>query len=156
MLFISKTISQSLYFFIWSNRLELQTLLVFWRTPFSGCLFSATCFVIVSQFIFEMLTWMTCNDFLVTAYQIYLLTQWSQPCNTMVVVEDNPPPPSQTNLWGRVKVLYKPPIACSNNNAIVWSSLRAQTVLCGVMAPCYQGVGNKVPQLHTTQSEPLD
>ena len=34
-------------------------------------------------------------------------------------------------------------------------SLRAQTVLRGVGTPCY-GVGNKVPQLHATPSEPLD
>ena len=38
------------------------------------------------------------------------------------------------------------------------ASLREQTVLRGVVAPCYQfySVGNKVPQLHTTQSVPLD
>ena len=43
-------------------------------------------------------------------------------------------------------------------------SLRAQTVLRGVVAPCYQhhqphvvgGVEDKVPQLHAMQSEPLD
>ena len=38
-------------------------------------------------------------------------------------------------------------------------SLKAQTVLRGVVASCYQhydDVDNKVPQLHTTQSEPLD
>ena len=37
-------------------------------------------------------------------------------------------------------------------------SLRAQAVLSGVVAPCYQhgGVDNKVPQLHTTQSECLE
>ena len=36
--------------------------------------------------------------------------------------------------------------------------LRAQTVLCGVVVPCYQhsSVDDKVPQLHATQSEPLD
>ena len=33
-------------------------------------------------------------------------------------------------------------------------SLRAQTVLRGVVAPCYQH--HKVLQLHATQSEPLD
>ena len=32
------------------------------------------------------------------------------------------------------------------------SCLRGQTVLCGVVAPCY-GADNKVPQLHATQSE---
>ena len=32
----------------------------------------------------------------------------------------------------------------------------AQTVLCGVVAPCYQWLDNKVPQLHAMQSEPLD
>ena len=34
----------------------------------------------------------------------------------------------------------------------ILNSLRALTVLRGVVAPCY----NKVPQLHATQSEPLD
>ena len=37
---------------------------------------------------------------------------------------------------------------------------QAHTVLHGVVAPCYQnrygGVYNKVPQLHTMLSEPLD
>ena len=32
---------------------------------------------------------------------------------------------------------------------------RAQTVLCGVVAPCGD-VDNKVPQLQATQFEPLD
>ena len=41
------------------------------------------------------------------------------------------------------------------------SSLRAQTVLCGVVAPSYQhyhhgGVDNKVPELYATRSELLD
>ena len=42
------------------------------------------------------------------------------------------------------------------------TSLRTQTVLCGVVTPCYQhhyqhgGVNNKVQQLRITQSEPLD
>ena len=41
------------------------------------------------------------------------------------------------------------------------TSLKAQTVLHGVVAPCYQyhrhvGVDNKVPQFPATQSEPLD
>ena len=42
------------------------------------------------------------------------------------------------------------------------ASLRAQTLLYGVVAPCHQChrsggvVENKVPQLHTTKSEPLD
>ena len=40
-------------------------------------------------------------------------------------------------------------------------SLRAQTVLHGVVAPCHQhhhsgSVGDKVPQLHTKQPDPLD
>ena len=35
-------------------------------------------------------------------------------------------------------------------------SLRAQTVLRGVVAPCYQHLDNEVPQLHVTLSEPLD
>ena len=35
-------------------------------------------------------------------------------------------------------------------------SLRAQTELRGVVAPCYQGVDNKVQQLHATKSEPLN
>ena len=35
------------------------------------------------------------------------------------------------------------------------ASLKAQTVLRGVLAPCY-GVDNKVPQLYSAQSVPLD
>ena len=36
-----------------------------------------------------------------------------------------------------------------------WGSLRVQTVLHGVVAPCC-GVNNKAPQLHAIQSAPLD
>ena len=39
---------------------------------------------------------------------------------------------------------------------VLQPSLKAQTVLRGVVAPCYGDVDNKVPQLHATQSEPLD
>ena len=39
---------------------------------------------------------------------------------------------------------------------VLQPNLKAQTVLRGVVVPCYGGVDNKVPQLHTTQSEPLD
>ena len=35
------------------------------------------------------------------------------------------------------------------------ASLKAQTAMHGVVAPCYQH-DNEVPQLHATLSEPLD
>ena len=45
---------------------------------------------------------------------------------------------------------------------LCYASLKAQTLLCGVVVPCYQYhssggvIDNKVPQIHTTLSKPLD